>query len=66
MKKEILIIVPSRSNGSRRENNVDRFIENWLQYTEGYSDLLISLDEDDEHYYPRRDGVMYIKINIKL
>jgi hypothetical protein len=67
MNKEILIIVPSRSNGNKRENNVDRFIENWLQYTEGYSDLLVSLDEDDEHYYPRRDGVMYtVEPNVRL
>ena len=59
MKKEILIVLPSRSNGTGREKNIDRFVESWKYYTEGCSDLLISLDDDDEHYYPRKDGILY-------
>jgi len=59
MKKEILIVVPSRSGDSKRFPNVDRFIENWKENTEGFSDLCIALDDDDSHQYPIRDGVIY-------
>ena len=59
MKKEILIIVPSRSGNSMRYPNVDRFIENWKLNSEGFSDLCIALDDDDDHKYPRRDDVIY-------
>jgi len=59
MKKEILIVVPSRSNGNNRENNVERFIQSWEETTEGHSDLLISLDDDDDHRYFRNQKVMY-------
>jgi hypothetical protein len=59
MKKEILIIVPSRSGNSVRYPNVDRFIENWKLNSEGQSDLCIALDDDDDHKYPRRDDVIY-------
>lgn len=59
MKKEILIIVPSRSGNSERYPNVDRFIENWKKNSEGHSDLCVALDDDDEHKYPKRDGVIY-------
>jgi hypothetical protein len=59
MKKEILIIVPSRSGNSVRYPNVDRFIENWELNSEGLSDLCIALDDDDDFKYPRRDGVIY-------
>jgi hypothetical protein len=59
MKKEILIIVPSRSGNSMRYPNVDRFIENWKLNSEGLSDLCIALDDDDDFKYPRRDGVIY-------
>jgi hypothetical protein len=59
MKKEILIIVPSRSGNSMRYPNVDRFIKNWKLNSEGFSDLCIALDDDDDFKYPRRDGVIY-------
>lgn len=59
MKKEILVIVPSRSNGTGREKNVERFIQHWMYFTEGHSDICISLDDDDEHYYERYQGVIY-------
>ena len=59
MKKEILIIVPSRSGNSVRYPNVDRFIENWKLNSEGQSDLCIALDDDDDHKYPRRADVIY-------
>jgi len=59
MKNEILIIVPSRSGDSVRYPNVDRFIENWKLNSEGFSDLCIALDDDDDSKYPRRDGVIY-------
>ena len=58
MKKKILIIVPSRSGNSKRYPNVDRFIENWKINTQGLSNLCIALDDDDEHKYPKRDGVI--------
>lgn len=59
MKKDIIVIVPSRSNGTGREKNVERFIQHWMLFTEGHSDICISLDEDDEHYYDRYEGVIY-------
>jgi hypothetical protein len=59
MKNEILIIVPSRSGDSVRYPNVDRFIENWKIHSEGYSDLCIALDDDDDYKYPRRDDIIY-------
>ena len=59
MQKEILVIVPSRSNGVGREKNVERFIQHWMLFTEGHSDICVSLDEDDEHYYDRYEGVIY-------
>jgi hypothetical protein len=59
MKKEILIIVPSRSGNSVRHPNVDRFISHWKTNSEGLSDLCVALDDDDEFKYPRRDGVIY-------
>jgi hypothetical protein len=65
MKKEILIIVPSRSGNSVRYPNVDRFIENWQLNSEGFSDLCVALDDDDDSKYPRRDGVIY-EINSRI
>lgn len=63
--KDILIIVPSRSGDSERYPNVDRFIKNWKENTEGLSDLCIALDEDDAHKYPIREGVIY-EINPRI
>jgi hypothetical protein len=62
MKKEILILLPSRSNGSFREYNVDRFIESWKLHTEGFSDLCILIDDDDEFRYTRHPDILY-KVN---
>jgi hypothetical protein len=59
MKNEILVIVPSRSAGVGRERNVERFIQHWMYFSEGKSDLCISLDDDDEHNYERYQGVIY-------
>jgi hypothetical protein len=59
MKNKILVIVPSRSAGTGRERNVERFIQHWMLFTEGLSDICISLDEDDEHQYDRYQGVIY-------
>jgi hypothetical protein len=59
MQKEILIIVPSRSNGSDREKNVERFIESWRKHTEGHSELCILLDDDDEHRYKKHSDILY-------
>jgi hypothetical protein len=59
MKKEILIIVPSRSGNSIRYPNVDRFIENWKLNSEGLSELCIALDDDDEFNYPKHNGIIY-------
>ena len=50
-KKKIMIIVPSRSEGTGRENNVLRFIESWRKHSDGLSDLCIGLDSDDAHNY---------------
>lgn len=58
-KKEILIIVPSRSVNSNRAFNVNRFYTNWAYNSSGKSDLCIALDSDDEHNYPRISGVIY-------
>lgn len=59
MKKDILIILPSRSNGTGRELNVERFIKHWQNNTEGYTALCVMLDDDDEHRYSRDSRVMY-------
>jgi hypothetical protein len=59
MKDKILILLPSRSNGVGREKNVDRFIESWKSHTEGFSDLCVLLDDDDEFRYEKHDGVQY-------
>ena len=67
MKDKILIILPSRSNGNGREHNVERFIEYWRSNTEGYSDLCILLDEDDEHRYKRHTDIQYfIRPNVRF
>ncbi len=67
MKDKILIILPSRSNGTGRENNVERFIQSWRQHTENISDLCILLDDDDEFRYQRHDDVMYyIDSNVRF
>jgi hypothetical protein len=58
-KKKILVIVPSRSQGTGREKNVDRFIDAWKEHSEGLSDIVIALDPDDEHYYKRRKEAIY-------
>lgn len=59
MENKIIVVVPSRSAGVGREHNVERFIQHWMYFSEGMSDLCISLDDDDEHYYQRYKGVMY-------
>ena len=60
MKKQILILLPSRSNGSGREDNVERFIQSWRDYSEGLSELCVLLDEDDEFRYKRHSDVQYV------
>jgi hypothetical protein len=65
--KDILILLPSRSNGSKREENVERFIESWKAHTEGLSDLCILLDDDDEFRYKRHSDVLYsINPNVRF
>ena len=59
MKKEILILLPSRSNGNNREKNVERFIKSWREHTEELSDLCILLDDDDEFRYERHSDILY-------
>jgi hypothetical protein len=59
MSKHILIIVPSRSGGGTRQNNIDRLHQSWQATTSGQSDLMIALDDDDDHNYPRIEGVLY-------
>jgi hypothetical protein len=67
MKNKILVIVPSRSAGTGRERNVDRFIEYWKQHTEGYSDICIALDTDDHHVYTKYEDILYsINENLRL
>lgn len=59
MKDKILILLPSRSNGNNREDNVERFIESWKKHTEGLSDLCILLDDDDEFRYKKHPDILY-------
>jgi 2-polyprenyl-3-methyl-5-hydroxy-6-metoxy-1,4-benzoquinol methylase len=67
MKEKILIILPSRSNGNNRENNVERFIESWREQTEGHSELCVLLDEDDEHRYKKHPDILYyINPNVRF
>lgn len=43
MKEKILWIVPSRN----RPEKLERFLNSWLTTTDGQSDMLIALDDDD-------------------
>jgi len=63
--KKILIIVPSRSSNGSRTNNIEELRDSWIKTTTGNSDLLIGLDEDDEHHYPRLESVKY-EVNKRL
>ena len=63
--KKILIIVPSRSSGGKRTSNIKELKQSWLETTSGNSDLLIGLDDDDEHFYERLEGLIY-DINPRL
>jgi len=63
--KKILIIVPSRSSNGSRTNNIEELRDSWIKTTTGNSDLLIGLDEDDEHHYPRLECVKY-EVNKRL
>lgn len=48
MSKEIVIIVPTRG----RPDNMKRLIESWSQRTQGKSEIVMVLDEDDyENYF---------------
>ncbi len=47
MPVDTLVIVPSRS----RPHNVERLIKTWRDTTDGTSELLICLDDDDAHNY---------------
>jgi 2-polyprenyl-3-methyl-5-hydroxy-6-metoxy-1,4-benzoquinol methylase len=67
MKKDILILLPSRSNGTGREHNVERFIESWKQHTDGLSDLCVLLDDDDEFRYKKHTDIIYsINPNVRF
>jgi hypothetical protein len=59
MKKDILILLPSRSNGNKREENVERFLESWKLHTEGFSDVCVLLDDDDEFRYKKHPEILY-------
>lgn len=66
--KEILIIVPTRSSGGIRNRNIPDLLSSWQKTTSGHSDLLLGLDEDDEHHYvPRFENIIYeINPNMNL
>jgi len=49
-----LVIIPSRA----RPENLARCID-YLKDNSRVSDFVVGLDSDDEHNYPRLDGVMY-------
>lgn len=53
MQVDTLVIVPSR----QRPHNVERLIRSWRQTTNGSSELLICLDDDDNHNYKIPDDV---------
>lgn len=52
---DLLVIVPSRG----RPGNIKRLWEAIQDTASGTVDLLVCLDDDDEHQYPRLDGVQY-------
>lgn len=68
MEKKILIIVPSRSSGGIRNKNIPSLVSSWKETTSGFSDFLLGLDFDDEHYYhPRLQDIKYdINENLNL
>lgn len=68
MKKQILIMVPSRSSGGIRNKNIPDLFSSWKETTSGYSNFLLGLDNDDEHHYlPRNEEIIYdINENMNL
>lgn len=51
---KVLLIVPTRT----RPSSAIEFYNQFIQYSY-ITDLMFALDEDDEHNYPRLDGVLY-------
>lgn len=49
--RDILIIIPTRSSGGTRVDSLRRLIESWRKTTEGYSDIMTVLDDDDKENY---------------
>jgi hypothetical protein len=54
VKNSNLVIIPTRS----RPANAERAVRS-IQKHSRISDIVLGLDTDDEHNYPRLDGVMY-------
>lgn len=62
MKKEMLVIVPSRG----RQKNVQEFYDCFIENSE-ISDLCLGLDDDEFETYPKLDNVIYdINPNMRL
>lgn len=55
MPPPILVICPSRG----RPGNVDQAILSHRATTDGLSDFLVAIDEDEAHKYPRHPGILY-------
>lgn len=62
MSKEIIIIVPSRG----RPDNAKRLIDSWEARTQGKSDLMFVLDEDDCHPYFQLANAPKVFFNVLL
>lgn len=58
--KKILILVPSRDQGTGRISNVERLVKSWKDTTSGSSDLMVIIDEDEADKYPilEKQGVI--------
>lgn len=58
MKNKIGIIVPLKSNMLvKRVRDLDRFLWSWHQYTQGYSDVILRISDEEKNFY--LDNMMY-------
>lgn len=56
--KKILILVPSRSSDGKRINSLNRLYNSWISTTDGNSDFLLGIDENDKHHYPNYENII--------
>lgn len=67
--RDILIIIPTRSSGGTRIESIKRLFKSWRETTDGYSDILVCMDDDDYQQYIQilpPTSIIQIRSNMKL